>query len=162
MWETWVWFLGGEDPLEKEMASHSRILAWKNPMGGGAWQSTAHGISKGNMMEWLHLQTAYAIKIPAMCHGPPPSPKAFLLILTKPKVSRSERKWVFLSLEMFHQRKQMQWNTLVMLPSPLVMFQEIIPPTCGQWPHDPVKRWGWGGGVGSGEKGNRLWTTGQL
>ena len=29
MWETWVRFLGWEDPLEKEMATHSSILAWK-------------------------------------------------------------------------------------------------------------------------------------
>ena len=29
MWETWVWSLGWEDPLEKEMATHSSILAWK-------------------------------------------------------------------------------------------------------------------------------------
>ena len=29
--ETWVWFLGQEDPLEKEMATHSRTLAWKIP-----------------------------------------------------------------------------------------------------------------------------------
>ena len=27
--ETWVWFLGQEDPLEKEMATHSSVLAWK-------------------------------------------------------------------------------------------------------------------------------------
>ena len=29
MWETRVRSLGGEDPLEKEMATHSSILAWK-------------------------------------------------------------------------------------------------------------------------------------
>ena len=29
MQETQVWFLGREDPLEKEMASHSSIHAWK-------------------------------------------------------------------------------------------------------------------------------------
>ena len=29
--ETWVWSLGGEDLLEKEMATHSSILAWKIP-----------------------------------------------------------------------------------------------------------------------------------
>ena len=29
--ETWVQFLGQEDPLEKEMATHSSILAWKIP-----------------------------------------------------------------------------------------------------------------------------------
>ena len=29
--ETWVGSLGREDPLEKEMATHSSILAWKIP-----------------------------------------------------------------------------------------------------------------------------------
>ena len=31
MQETWVRFLGREDPLEKEMTIHSGILAWKIP-----------------------------------------------------------------------------------------------------------------------------------
>ena len=31
MWETWVRYLGWEDPLEKEMATHSSILAWRIP-----------------------------------------------------------------------------------------------------------------------------------
>ena len=31
MWETWVQSLGWEDPLEKEMATHSSILAWRIP-----------------------------------------------------------------------------------------------------------------------------------
>ena len=31
MQETWVRSLGWEDPLEKEMATHSSILAWKIP-----------------------------------------------------------------------------------------------------------------------------------
>ena len=31
MWETWVQSLGWEDPLEKEMATHSSVLAWKIP-----------------------------------------------------------------------------------------------------------------------------------
>ena len=29
MQETWVWFLGWEDPLEKEMETCSSILAWR-------------------------------------------------------------------------------------------------------------------------------------
>ena len=29
--ETWVWFLGQENPLEKEMATHFNILAWEIP-----------------------------------------------------------------------------------------------------------------------------------
>ena len=31
MQETWVQSLGQEDPLEKEMATHSSILAWRTP-----------------------------------------------------------------------------------------------------------------------------------
>ena len=31
MWETWVQSLGWEDPLEKEKATHSSILAWRIP-----------------------------------------------------------------------------------------------------------------------------------
>ena len=31
MERTQVWFLGREDPLEKEMATHSSILAWRSP-----------------------------------------------------------------------------------------------------------------------------------
>ena len=31
MWETWVQSLDREDPLEKEMATHSSILAWRIP-----------------------------------------------------------------------------------------------------------------------------------
>ena len=31
MWETWVQSPGREDPLEKEMATHSSVLAWRTP-----------------------------------------------------------------------------------------------------------------------------------
>ena len=31
MWETWVQSLGQEDTLEKEMTTHSSILAWEIP-----------------------------------------------------------------------------------------------------------------------------------
>ena len=31
MWETWVWSLGWEDPLEDSMANNSSILAWRIP-----------------------------------------------------------------------------------------------------------------------------------
>ena len=44
--ETRVRPLGWEDPLEKEMATHSSILAWKNPMVRGAWQATVNGVTQ--------------------------------------------------------------------------------------------------------------------
>ena len=40
MQETWVQSLGQDDPLEKEMATHSSILAWENP-----W-ATVYGAAK--------------------------------------------------------------------------------------------------------------------
>ena len=39
-------FLGGEDALEEGMATHSSILAWKNPMDREAWQATVHEVVK--------------------------------------------------------------------------------------------------------------------
>ena len=39
MRESRVRSLGREDPLEKEMATHSSSLAWKNPMDGVVWQA---------------------------------------------------------------------------------------------------------------------------
>ena len=44
--ENLVGSLGWEDPLEKGMATHSSILAWRIPMDQGAWQATVHGVSK--------------------------------------------------------------------------------------------------------------------
>ena len=50
MWETRVQSLGWEDLLEKEMATHSRILAWKIPwtkepgrLQSLGWQRVGHG-----------------------------------------------------------------------------------------------------------------------
>ena len=39
MQETWIWTLGQEDPLEKEMATHSSIRAWRIPW-TGVWRAT--------------------------------------------------------------------------------------------------------------------------
>ena len=51
MRETWVPSLGWEDPLEKGMATHSSILAWRIPVDGGAWQATVHGVADSDMNE---------------------------------------------------------------------------------------------------------------
>ena len=46
MQETWIQFLGQKDPLEKEMVTHSSILAWKSR----GWRNLAdcivHGVAK--------------------------------------------------------------------------------------------------------------------
>ena len=49
--KVWVQYLGWEDSLEEEIATHSSILAWKTPMDRGARRSTVHGIAKS--WTWL-------------------------------------------------------------------------------------------------------------
>ena len=49
MRETWVRSLGWEDPLEKEMATHSSILAWRIP-----WTEdpdSLHGVAESDTTE---------------------------------------------------------------------------------------------------------------
>ena len=56
MWETWVESLGQEDLLEKEMATHCSILAWKIPWTekpGGLY--IVHGVTELDTTERLHF-----------------------------------------------------------------------------------------------------------
>ena len=46
MQATRVQSLGWEDSLEKGMATHSSVPAWKNPMNRGAWPAIVHGVTK--------------------------------------------------------------------------------------------------------------------
>ena len=45
MQETWVQSLGWEH-LEKGMATHSSILAWKIPWTEGTWRATVRGVTR--------------------------------------------------------------------------------------------------------------------
>ena len=56
MWDTQVRSLGGEDPLEKEMATHSSTLAWKIPWTGEPCKSySPWGRKESDMAEQLHF-----------------------------------------------------------------------------------------------------------
>ena len=46
MWETWVQHLDWEDPLEKGMATHSSILAWRIPRGVAKSRTQIRKLSK--------------------------------------------------------------------------------------------------------------------
>ena len=58
--ESWVWLLGQEDPLEKEMATHSSILVWRIP-----WTQEPGGLqSIGSQrvgQDWSDLARTHAI-----------------------------------------------------------------------------------------------------
>ena len=49
MRETWVRFLGWEDPLEKEMATHASILAWRIP-----WTEEPGGLQSMGLQRVRH------------------------------------------------------------------------------------------------------------
>ena len=49
MRETWVQSLGGEDPVAKEMATHSSLLAWKIP-----WTEEPGGLQSMGLQRVRH------------------------------------------------------------------------------------------------------------
>ena len=55
MWETWVLSLGWEDPLEKEMASHSSTLACKIPWMEESGRIQSTGSERVGQTERLHF-----------------------------------------------------------------------------------------------------------
>ena len=54
IWDTWIWTLGQEDSVEKEMATHSWILAWRIPR-TGVWRATVHRVTKS----WTQLSNEH-------------------------------------------------------------------------------------------------------
>ena len=52
--ETWVQPLGREDPLEEEMATHSRILAWETP-----WTEGPSGLQSIVRHDWVTKQASF-------------------------------------------------------------------------------------------------------
>ena len=55
VWETRVWSLGWEDPLEKEMAPHSSTLAWKIPWTEEPGSLSPWGPKESDTTEQLHF-----------------------------------------------------------------------------------------------------------
>ena len=52
-----VWSLGGEDPLEKEMAAHSSILAWRIPWTEEPGGLQSIGVAKSQAWLSTHAHT---------------------------------------------------------------------------------------------------------
>ena len=57
MQEAWVWSLGLEDLLEKEMANRSSIFAGEFHGQKSMVGYTVHGVADSNMNEWLNTHT---------------------------------------------------------------------------------------------------------
>ena len=72
MWETWVRSQGWEDLLEKEMVTHSSILAWRIPrmeepgrLQSMGWQRVGHDSATS-----LSYIRGFGIMIKAIVEGP--------------------------------------------------------------------------------------------
>ena len=88
--ETWVWSLGREEPLEKGLATHSSIPAWRIP-----WTEEPRGLqSPGSQRAGQHLPTTAGLDV-------------VLLWLTLLRVSlRWPLRWAFLD----HWRSALWWS----------------------------------------------------
>ena len=65
--EIWVQSLGWEDPLEKEMATHSSILAWKIPWMEEPSRLQSMGLQRVSTTERLHSLTKAPEGLPRWC-----------------------------------------------------------------------------------------------
>ena len=63
--ETWIWSLGQQDPLEREMATHFSILAWEIPGTEEPGGLQSMGYQELEMTEWLNTTT----NLNAICDG---------------------------------------------------------------------------------------------
>ena len=63
MQETWVQSLGQEDPLEKEMATHSSILAWRIPWTEELGGLQSMGRKESDTTERLYFTSVSALKL---------------------------------------------------------------------------------------------------
>ena len=71
MWETQVQSLGWEDPLEKEMATHSRTLAWKIPWMEETGRLQSMGFSRQEYWSGLPLPSPGDLPNPGIEPGSP-------------------------------------------------------------------------------------------
>ena len=96
MWETWVWSLGWEDPLEKGKATHSSILVWRI-----LWTVWVHGVTKSqtwpsNFHFRLSLFNLYTNQSHLFETSIPSSPclKTFICLSSQLKSELPGQEWV--------------------------------------------------------------------
>ena len=105
MQETWVQSLGRKDPLEKEMATHSSILAWEIPwteepgrLQSVEWQRGRHNSgTKQQQQRWAVTLNEYSFT---------------LKLLVFPSVLPSQKEKVILKDTFFLRLNMHDWTTL--------------------------------------------------
>ena len=92
MWETWVWSLGWEDPLEKGKSTHSSILAWRIPWIDEPGRLQSMGSQRVGH-DWSDLAWTQTNKKPG-CRSSVSGPQTLLILLIfYPLYSTYSRSW---------------------------------------------------------------------
>ena len=81
MQETWVQSLGQEDILEKEMATHSSILAWKITWMEKPGRLQSMGRKESDTTEQLHYRELWASLVVQIVKNPPAMQETQVLYL---------------------------------------------------------------------------------
>ena len=63
MQETWVWFLGLEDSLEKEMATHSRLFVWRIPWTEEPGRLQSMGLEESDTTQQLNNVSSASLSL---------------------------------------------------------------------------------------------------
>ena len=128
MWETWVWSLGREDPLEKEMATHSSTFAWKIP-----WTEEAGRLQSMGSQSWTWLS-----KITWCCitHFESLSCSAACQASLSFTVSQSLLKLMSIELVMLSNHLILWWPLLLPSVFPSIRFFSNELALCIRWPKD--------------------------
>ena len=87
VWEVWVRSLGREDPLEKGMATHSCIIAWKIPWTEEPGGYSPWGRKELDMTERLTDTGRYSVMLT-------------LSVMPRTRIFSQEKKYVFLNYRM--------------------------------------------------------------
>ena len=78
MWETQVPSLGQEDPLEKEMATQSSILAWRIPGTAEPWWASVYGVAQSRTRLKLLSSSSSIQPLPGLWQASIPGPQPLL------------------------------------------------------------------------------------
>ena len=88
MQETWLWYLGGGDLLERDMATKSSILAWGNPWAEEPDRLQSMGLQRvGHDLATKQQPSSFPIKCPSSC--------IYLIRWDKIFLARSLLKWCY-------------------------------------------------------------------
>ena len=99
MQEMWVWSLGQEDPLEKEMVTHSNILAWRIPWMEKPGRLQSMGSQRVGL-DWATSLTHHAVITDFQTSAPSFIPTCFTQSVKAFRLQLPTYKW-FMQLSFF-------------------------------------------------------------